>query len=185
MHLLLLLRLAHGREGLMVRRVAADLDAAPAHVAQLVPREVVRQADVVRHDEDDRTHAARLEQGQHLRVVVLVAVIEREDDRLFRQLLLPLLRTQVVEQGDGRIPLALQVIELRGKVLRRHVVEMAVLILHGVDHVVFEDGDAVWRCEHDGEDTESKKSRCRQGQRQKSEDDPPPVRVPLGKRIVQ
>ena len=143
----------HRGQRIVVGRMAADLDAAHLHRAQLIPREVARLTDLIRDDVDRRLHAVFLEDGQHLRVIVLIAVIKRQDDGLCRQFHLAALRLHEVEHRDGRVTLLLEIVELLPEVLGRHIVGIGIFIDRFRDFVVLEDRDAI-RCrrEHQPED---------------------------------
>ena len=106
----------------MVGRVAADLDTALLHVAQFVPRQIALLADEVRDHVDLTLHPALFEERQRLRVIVFVAVIEGDDHRLFGKSSLPFRRLGKFQHGDRLVALGLQIVKLRGKVLRRHIV---------------------------------------------------------------
>ena len=150
--------------------MAADLHAAPLHRKEVVPCEVAGLSDVVRHHVEDRLHPALLEHGQDDAVVVLVAVVKGEDDGLFWQRLLALARACVVLRRDRRIPLGSEIIELLGKVRRRHHIRFRVGLRVLRHHVVLEDGKARRRlC---GQNPRCKRHEQEHGQRQPLREQP-------------
>ena len=145
MHLIELSRRVHCSQRVVICRMAADLDAAVLHITELFPVQIARLADLIRDDVDRRLHTVFLEDGQQVRVVVLIAIVKRQDDRLRRQFHLAALGLHEVEHRDGRVALLLEVVQLLAEFLRRHIVDVGVIIDRFCDLMIFEDRDSLRR----------------------------------------
>ena len=132
----------------MVGRMAADLDTALLHVAQLIPRQITLRADEVRDHVDLAFHAALFEERQGHRIIVLVAIVEGDDQRFLGKRSLALRRLGKFQHGDRLVAFGLQMVELRSKIRRRHEVALRqrIPVVHAVGNVmVFEDEHALRR----------------------------------------
>ena len=145
MHFIELSRCIHPGQRVVIGRMAADLNAAVLHITELFPIQIARLADLIRDDIDRRLHAVFLKDGQQVRVVVLIAIVKGQDNRLRRQFHLAALGLHEVEHRDGRVALLLEVVQLLAELLRRHIVDVGVFIDRFCDFMVLEDRYPLWR----------------------------------------
>ena len=121
--------------GLVVDRMRLDGDTVLIHLARLIPGQVVRiDAEETRDDEDRRLEIVFLQDRIGVLVVVLIAVVERDEHGILRQLRIA--REAVVEliRRDRMVAVLAQILHLPLEVLRQH----GERDIHIVDFVVIE-----------------------------------------------
>ena len=120
----------------MVGGVRADFYPAPLHVLELFEREIIFFAQLVGYHVDDRRHIVRLQNRQHRRIIIRVAVVEGKHNRLFGEFSFAVHHAHKILQSYRRVALRRKIIQLRGEFGGRHVVNFKVWVKRLVRHLM-------------------------------------------------